>query len=304
MARACKAGTSSLPAGTFVDGVISGASNGGKLGYRLYPHARREEVPVIVYFHGNAELAAEYDRTYSYYHAVGASLLVRFVPADYHALFMLVRVVVGFCTGCGLSGVRLVHRSPCDHDTAVGRRGCCCRRVICTICWCVPVVLHQCGLQQLWLWGCAVFMQRAFRRVPSSSCSGAPLEACAPSTLHPSFRINLVYVRPLSTLVCLLARVKPASECVAVFSTSQALIVESGIAKLLELPMVGMLAASMPMLAVCATMSCLWAHTHTCDQLSCVCVFPAVGRCAAGSVGQLRQDQRCHIASADHSWCS
>jgi pimeloyl-ACP methyl ester carboxylesterase len=44
------------------------------LGYRLYVH--RPESPLIVFFHGNGEIAADYDDVAPFYHAVGVSLLV------------------------------------------------------------------------------------------------------------------------------------------------------------------------------------------------------------------------------------
>jgi hypothetical protein len=75
-ARQCPMGASSLPAGAFVDGLISGGTGGGKFGYRIYPHAKKAEVPVVVYFHGNAEVAADYDDSSPLFHASGASLMV------------------------------------------------------------------------------------------------------------------------------------------------------------------------------------------------------------------------------------
>jgi pimeloyl-ACP methyl ester carboxylesterase len=44
------------------------------LGYRLY--VNKPESPVILYFHGNAEVASDYDDIAPTYHRVGASLLV------------------------------------------------------------------------------------------------------------------------------------------------------------------------------------------------------------------------------------
>lgn len=44
------------------------------LGYRLYVHT--PDAPVILYFHGNGEVAADYDLFAPMYHVAGASLLV------------------------------------------------------------------------------------------------------------------------------------------------------------------------------------------------------------------------------------
>lgn len=59
-------------------GVISGTipvADGVELGYRLYKH--RPGAPVLVHFHGNAEIAPDYDDLSVYFHSdVDASLLV------------------------------------------------------------------------------------------------------------------------------------------------------------------------------------------------------------------------------------
>lgn len=44
------------------------------IGYRLYPHT--PNAPLLLYFHGNGETAADYDTIASKYHDVGVSLLV------------------------------------------------------------------------------------------------------------------------------------------------------------------------------------------------------------------------------------
>lgn len=44
------------------------------LGYRLFPHT--PDAPVVLYFHGNGETAADYDLFAAQYRAVGVSLLV------------------------------------------------------------------------------------------------------------------------------------------------------------------------------------------------------------------------------------
>ena len=72
--RPVERGTSALPPDAFVDGAIPGPR--GHFGYRLYPHPRREEAPVVVYFHGNAEVASDYDGSFKLFHAAGASLMV------------------------------------------------------------------------------------------------------------------------------------------------------------------------------------------------------------------------------------
>lgn len=55
------------------DGMIP-IEEGIILGYRLY--ARDKSFPVIVYFHGNGEIATDYDNIALMYHMAGASLLV------------------------------------------------------------------------------------------------------------------------------------------------------------------------------------------------------------------------------------
>ncbi|NDJ77292.1 MAG: alpha/beta hydrolase [Chloroflexi bacterium] len=55
------------------DGTIPVSEN-VVLGYRLYPHT--PESTVILYFHGNGEIASDYDGLALEYHRVGASLLV------------------------------------------------------------------------------------------------------------------------------------------------------------------------------------------------------------------------------------
>lgn len=55
------------------DGMIP-IEDGAALGYRLY--ANEPDSPVIIYFHGNAEVASDYDDIAPAYHRVGASLLV------------------------------------------------------------------------------------------------------------------------------------------------------------------------------------------------------------------------------------
>ncbi len=55
------------------DGTIP-VDVGVVLGYRLY--AYKPGAPLIVYFHGNGEIAADHDDIAPLYHAVGASLLI------------------------------------------------------------------------------------------------------------------------------------------------------------------------------------------------------------------------------------
>jgi pimeloyl-ACP methyl ester carboxylesterase len=54
------------------DGTVS-ASDGTKLGYRLY---KSDAKALIVFFHGNGEVAADYDDLAPYFYGTGASLLV------------------------------------------------------------------------------------------------------------------------------------------------------------------------------------------------------------------------------------
>jgi hypothetical protein len=68
--RVVPRGESSLPAESFIDGVVGGC------GYRLYKHPSGAARPVVVYFHGNAEVATDYDYSYTQFHDAGASLLV------------------------------------------------------------------------------------------------------------------------------------------------------------------------------------------------------------------------------------
>lgn len=49
-----------------------------RLGFRLYPHPEQpQKAPLVLYFHGNAEICTDYDGLHSYFHTrVGASLMV------------------------------------------------------------------------------------------------------------------------------------------------------------------------------------------------------------------------------------
>jgi len=69
--RSAKPGRSRLP--NVDDGSIA-LSDGASLGYRLYKH--EPGAPVIVYFHGNGEIAPDYDYSAGEYRRAGASLLV------------------------------------------------------------------------------------------------------------------------------------------------------------------------------------------------------------------------------------
>jgi alpha-beta hydrolase superfamily lysophospholipase len=65
------------PGGHLPDGVSDGTipvEDGIALGYRLY--AGPPGAPVIVYFHGNGEIAPDYDGIAPEYHRAGASLIV------------------------------------------------------------------------------------------------------------------------------------------------------------------------------------------------------------------------------------
>jgi pimeloyl-ACP methyl ester carboxylesterase len=69
--RPARPGYSSLS--TVRDGVIP-VEDGVELGYRLYVHA--PAAPVILYFHGNGEIASDHDMFAPRYRNAGASLLV------------------------------------------------------------------------------------------------------------------------------------------------------------------------------------------------------------------------------------
>ena len=56
-----------------LDGTIP-VGDGIEIGYRFFPHEK--DSPVILYFHGNGEVASDYDTEAPYYHQIGASLLV------------------------------------------------------------------------------------------------------------------------------------------------------------------------------------------------------------------------------------
>jgi hypothetical protein len=56
-----------------IDGTIP-IEDGVRLGYRLYKYD--PAAPVIVYFHGNGEIAPDYDDQAPEYHRIGASLIV------------------------------------------------------------------------------------------------------------------------------------------------------------------------------------------------------------------------------------
>ncbi|KAB2904555.1 MAG: alpha/beta hydrolase [Anaerolineae bacterium] len=60
-------------AGKVQDGMIP-VENDVVLGYRLYVHEPGK--PVLLYFHGNGEIASDHDGIASLYHGIGASLLV------------------------------------------------------------------------------------------------------------------------------------------------------------------------------------------------------------------------------------
>ncbi len=68
-----RARPSSGSSDTMFDGMIP-IEEGIILGYRLY--VRDKTFPVIVYFHGNGEIATDYDNIALMYHMAGASLLV------------------------------------------------------------------------------------------------------------------------------------------------------------------------------------------------------------------------------------
>jgi pimeloyl-ACP methyl ester carboxylesterase len=55
------------------DGTIS-VADGVALGYRLYVHTA--DAPVLLYFHGNGEIASDYDSMAGLFHDAGVSLLV------------------------------------------------------------------------------------------------------------------------------------------------------------------------------------------------------------------------------------
>jgi alpha-beta hydrolase superfamily lysophospholipase len=59
-----------------VDGTVA-TDDGAEIGYRLYVHAA--DAPLVLYFHGNGEVASDYDMIAPMFHRVGLSLLV----ADY-----------------------------------------------------------------------------------------------------------------------------------------------------------------------------------------------------------------------------
>ena len=61
------------PVGPICDGTIA-VDETVALGYRLYRLG--DKSPLIVYFHGNGEIAAEHDETASLYRRIGLSLLV------------------------------------------------------------------------------------------------------------------------------------------------------------------------------------------------------------------------------------
>jgi hypothetical protein len=56
------------------DGIIPASDPGIDLGYRLFFHT--PDAPVILFFHGNGELASDYDFVAPLYHHIGLSLLV------------------------------------------------------------------------------------------------------------------------------------------------------------------------------------------------------------------------------------
>jgi hypothetical protein len=69
--RPSRPGYSSLP--NVTDGTIP-VERDIELGYRLYAH--QPDAPVILYFHGNGEIASDHDMFANKYHEAGASLLV------------------------------------------------------------------------------------------------------------------------------------------------------------------------------------------------------------------------------------
>ncbi|MCB9452604.1 MAG: alpha/beta fold hydrolase [Anaerolineaceae bacterium] len=56
------------------DGTIPVEEEGVALGYRLYGHTA--DAPVLLYFHGNGEIASDYDSMATLFHEAGVSLLV------------------------------------------------------------------------------------------------------------------------------------------------------------------------------------------------------------------------------------
>src|SRR5690606_20126082 len=57
----------------FKDGLIE-IEDGISLGYRMYTY--HSSAPVLLYFHGNGEVASDYTGIAPHYHAAGVSLLV------------------------------------------------------------------------------------------------------------------------------------------------------------------------------------------------------------------------------------
>lgn len=69
--RKAQAGKSHVPG--VIDGTIP-VDEGIALGYRFYLH--QAQSPLILYFHGNGEVARDYDRTAPLFFDIGASLMV------------------------------------------------------------------------------------------------------------------------------------------------------------------------------------------------------------------------------------
>ncbi len=69
--REARSGSSRLPNAT--DGTIA-VDEAVSLGYRLFLH--EPESPLILHFHGNGEVAADYDGVAPLFHEIGVSLLV------------------------------------------------------------------------------------------------------------------------------------------------------------------------------------------------------------------------------------
>ena len=66
-----------MPASREAERVFDGSipiESGVELGYRLYLH--QPQSPLILFFHGNGEIASDYDDLAPFYHVAGASLMV------------------------------------------------------------------------------------------------------------------------------------------------------------------------------------------------------------------------------------
>jgi pimeloyl-ACP methyl ester carboxylesterase len=230
-------------------------------------HTTRALMSASVFVSCCVQIAADYDDSFALFHACGASLLVRCLRcAHLWPLVMLTRLVSIPCQvvdfrgyGWSAAGPQTITGLPRDSETvatalpaeleALGLGG-------------APLLLFGRSIGSVWAVHLASRFPAMFKARhhvcvlwSSRSCLWACVCMCVRACVYVG--VHLLYLCPCSCVV---------TGWYCVFGTlCQALVVESGISRLLELPLVGMLVAGFPMLAVrAASLAC---DCAACDVL-------------------------------------